>query len=404
MNLKVVRSLLPIIIIAVAVVITVVLVAAKKPPEKKQEVDKAFLVNVTPVEIKDLDFSVASQGTVMPKVQTAISAQVSGKIVNVSPAFIEGGMFKQGDILIQLEQADYVTDRKLAEAELARAQALLEEEEARGKVAEEDWRTVKNGVPTSLGLRKPQLAKEKANVRAAEAQLERAQRNLERTTIRAPYDGLVKSKSVDLGQYIGVGRELGIIYATDIAEVRMPLSDNDLAYLDMPADSSAAERPSVLLRAKVAGKSQQWIAKLARSEGVVDRTSRVIYAVAEIHDPYARQASASHMPLKFGRFVSADISGVHAVNMVVVPRNVLRMDGTVILVSEDRKLDIREVQVQRTDDEYAYISGGLRAGEMVATSAIPHPVSGMAVRLPTDKLPIKDDEEPVTAIASNGDQ
>ena len=403
MNFKVVRSLLPIIIIAVAVVITVGLVAAKKAPEKKPEVEKAFLVDVTKVELQDLNFTVASQGTVMPKVQTAISAQVGGKIVDVSPAFIEGGMFKKGDVLIQLEQADYITDLKLAEAELARAKALLEEEEARGKVAEEDWRTVKNGVPTALGLRKPQLAKEKANVRAAEAQLERAQRNLARTTIRAPYDGLVKTRSVDLGQYIGVARELGIIYSTDIAEVRMPLSDNDLAYLNLPTEMNSDNAPEVLLTAKVAGKSQQWIGKLARSEGVVDQNSRVIYAVAEVHDPYAREQGTSHSPLKFGRFVSANIAGVHAENIVVVPRNVLRMDGTVILVSQDRKLDIREVQVQRTDDEYAYISGGLQAGELVATSAIPHPVTGMAVRLPTDKVVTEDDVDAVTAIASAGE-
>lgn len=385
MNTRLIRSALPILIVAGAIVVMMLLIMAKKAPEKKQEQEKAFLVDVTPVQRQNLDFMVESQGTVQPKVQTVLSAQVSGRVVKVADAFIEGGMFKKGDILIQLEQADYMTDLKAAEAELARAMALLEEEQARGKVAEEDWRTVKNAKPTPLGLRKPQLAQEKANVRAAEAKLERAKRNLERSTIRAPYDGLVKSKSADLGQFISTGSQLGVIYATEVAEVRMPLSDNDLAYLELPDQHNAQAKPTVTLHAKIAGQTYQWQGRLVRSEGVVDQTSRVIYAVAEVQDPYARLATTQHIPLKFGRFVQTSIAGVHADNMVVLPRHVLRMDGTVLLVDKQRKLIIRQVQVQRTDQNSVYISDGLAEGELVVNSAVPHPVNGMPVRLPGEE-------------------
>ncbi|WP_416305550.1 efflux RND transporter periplasmic adaptor subunit [Neptunicella sp. SCSIO 80796] len=405
MNTRLIRSALPIVIIVGAIVIMMALVMSKKAPEKKQEQEKAFLVDVIPVEMRNLDYVVESQGTVLPKVQTVLSAQVSGKVVKVAEAFIEGGMFHKGDVLVQLEQADYMTDLKAAEAELARATALLEEEEARGKVAEEDWRTVKNARPTALGLRKPQLAQEKANVRAAEANLERAKRNLERSTIRAPYDGLVKSKNADIGQFIGTGSQLGVIYGTDVAEIRMPLSDSDLAYLELPEQQDGGQKPKVDLAAKVAGKEYHWQGKLARSEGVVDQSSRVIYAVAEVTDPYARHTSAQHMPLKFGRFVQTRIAGVHADNMVVVPRHVLRVDGTVLLVDDERKLNIREVQVQRTDENSAYISAGLAAGELVATSAVPHPVEGMPVRLQgeKDRHMQADEAEQQTEIARSGD-
>lgn len=397
-----IKAGLPLGIILIAVGFAAVMVMSKKPPEKVVVEEKAFLVSAEPVSLEDLNFVVKSQGTVMPRVETVLSAQVSGKVESVADAFIAGGMFKKGDVLVQLEQADYVTDLKSAEAELARAQAALEEEQARGKVAAEEWRSVNNTVAPELGLRKPQLAKEMANVRAAEAQRERAQRNLERSTIRAPYDGLVKAKNVDLGQFVATGSQLGTVYSTEVADIRMPLSDHDLAYLELPSNGQGDNH--VALTARVAGKNVQWQGKLVRSEGVLDAQRRVIYAVAEVKDPYLRQSGAQGTQLKFGRFVQAEIVGNRGENMVVLPRNLLRLDGTVLVVSDDRKLSIREVQVQRADAQYVYISGGLESGELVASSAIPNAYNGMSVRLPGDVTPAPEDkpDESATAIARSG--
>ncbi|MCC2615379.1 efflux RND transporter periplasmic adaptor subunit [Aestuariibacter halophilus] len=374
---------IPLIIVLIAIVVAAAMINMRQPPEKAEVEERAFLVNAIPVSSEDLQFVVKSQGTVQPKIQTVLSAQVSGRVTSVAEAFIEGGMFKKGDVLVQLEQADYNTDLKTAQAELARAQAALEEERARGKVAEEEWRSVKGSVAPELGLRKPQLAKELASVRAAEAQLERAQRNLERTTIRAPYDGLVRSKDIDLGQFVTVGKQLGVIYNTDVAEVRMPLSDNDLAYLQLPGTDGQSS--PVELTATVAGKVVQWQGMLARDEGILDEQRRVIYAVAEVKDPYQRADNAQGVALKFGRFVQARISGNRGDDMIVLPRHVLRLDGTVLVVGEDRKLEIRDVVVQRADENSVYISAGLRSGEQVITSAVPNPYNGMALRLPGDE-------------------
>lgn len=397
-----VKAGLPLVIVLIALAAAAVMVMSKKPPEKVVVEEKAFLVSAEPVALEDLNFVVKSQGTVLPRVETVLSAQVSGKVVAVSDAFIAGGMFNKDDILVQLEKADYETDLKSAEAELARAQAALEEEQARGKVAAEEWRSVNNTVAPELGLRKPQLAKEMANVRAAEAQRERAMRNLERSTIRAPYDGLVKAKNVDLGQFVATGSQLGTIYSTDVAEIRMPLSDNDLAYLELPTNGQGDNHVS--LSARVAGKNVQWQGKLVRSEGVLDAQRRVIYAVAEVKDPYLREQNAQGTELKFGRFVQAEIVGNRGENMVVLPRSLLRLDGTVLVVSEDRKLNVREVQVQRADAQYVYISGGLESGELVASSAIPNAYNGMNVRLPGDTPPATEDkpDESATAIARSG--
>lgn len=395
---------LPLIILLVSIVVMMVFISSKKPPEQVETPEKAFLVNAEPVYTEDLNYVVNSQGTVVPRIRTELSAQVSGKVVSVADSFVEGGMFRKGDVLVQLEQADFITDLKTAEADLSRAKAALEEEQARGKVAEEEWRTVKGNLAPELGLRKPQLAREMANVRAAEAQVERARRNLERTSIRAPYDGLVRTKQVDLGQFVSLGGSIGTLFSTDVAEVRMPLSDNDLAFLKLPGSNNAPAK--VTLRATVAGEAVSWQGELARDEGVLDEQRRVIYAIAKVEDPYQRNEGAEGVPLKFGRFVQAEIVGDRAEGVVVLSRDHLRLDGTLLVVDEDRKLRIREVTVQRADARFVYISDGLRAGELVATSAVPNPYDGMTVRLPGENEDENDngdvEDESATAIAATG--
>lgn len=378
MSSKWVRGLIPVAILAVSATGAAALIASKEPPEKQEVEKKAMLVATTDVAMQDLNFIVKSQGSVMPREQTLLSAEVSGKIVAIADAFIEGGMFAKGDVLVTLEQADFITDLKSAEAELAQARAALDEEKARGRVAAEEWRQVKNSVAPELGLRKPQLARELANVRAAEAQVERAKRNLQRTEIRAPYAGIVKERVVGLGQYVAPGTQLATLFSTDVAEVRLPLSDNDLAFLELN-DTIQAD---VTLVARVAGKLVQWQGTLVRNEGVLDEQSRVIYAIAQVDDPYLRESNHHSIPLKFGRFVRAQITGNRGEDLVVLPRNALRLDSTVMVVDNDNRLRIRSVDVQRSDERSVYISGGLQQGEKVAVSAIPNPVDGMEVRLP----------------------
>lgn len=383
--MKALRSAgIPLIIVMVAIVVAVILTLNKPKPEKKPLEEKTFLVEVQPVSISDVTYTVKTQGNVMPKVESALSAQVSGRIDSVSDVFVNGGMFKQGDELVRLENADKITDVKLAQAEVSRAQASYEEELARGKVAAKEWSSISQSVATELGLRKPQLAREEASLQAAMANLERAKRNLARTIIRAPYDGIVQQKKVDIGQFVNMGTVLANIAATNKAEVRLPLTDADLAYLNL----DASQPGSVLLTGRVGGRTEQWLAKLTRDEGVMNMQSRVIYAITEVEDPYQRDPATSHNILRFGSFVNAEITGVTAENIVVLPRNLVRLDGTVITVTEDREILIKDVEVQRADDEKIFISAGLEAGDNIAISAIPNAFDGMKVRLPGDE-PVK---------------
>ncbi|WP_395343636.1 efflux RND transporter periplasmic adaptor subunit [Ningiella sp. W23] len=368
---------IPIFILIGAIAVTVGLISMKPEPEKKEVEEAEFLVDASPFEFNNIEFLVYAQGVVEPKNRTVLSTQVSGKVLTISENFIEGGFFKKGDVLVEIEAVDYQTDLVLAEAELARAQAALDEEIARGRVAEKEWSSFNAGPAPELGLRKPQLAREQANLKAAKANYERARRNLDRTKIRAPYDGLVKARNVDLGQFLPMGGQIGEVFSTDVAEVRLPLTDDDVAFIGNLNEKA----PQVTLSAEVAGQRQFWEGRLVRDEAVLDDARRVIYGVVEVSDPYRLDDSQNHASrLKFGRFVSAQISGITAQNIVKLPRFVLRLDGTVLTVDEESKIAINNVDVMRTDEDFVYIRDGLDREHEVVLSAVSSPYNGMPVR------------------------
>lgn len=383
MAAKIIKIIVPVAVIVLAVVAAIGLASMRKPPEKKEEQRPGILVNAQQIASQDLIYRIQSQGTVRPKLETNLSSEVNGRIVEVAENFVEGGFFNKGDLLVRVEQADYLTNVKAAEASLANAQSALEEEKARGRVAEEEWRSFTAGKAPELGLRRPQLAGALATVRSAEAELERANRDLARTEIRAPYSGMVKSRDANLGQFISRGTSVGMIYGTDIAEIRLPLTDNDLAFLQIPDFTQNSNQPEVVLTAAVAGQIMQWPARLVRTEGVLDERSRVIYAVAEVTDPYQR-ISRKQSPLRFGRFVQAQILGDATEQVVVIPRHLLLAQQQVLVVDKDSQLQFRPVIVERSDEHSAYIRSGFIDGDRLATSAIANPLAGTVVRVASD--------------------
>jgi len=377
------KFMLPLILIMTSIVMVIALVAYKKSQraERKPEATQAILVDTVKAEVVSLNLIVSSQGTVKPRTETTLVAEVSGKIVSVSPDFVAGGFFHEGDVLLQIDPSDYRAGLKRAEAALASREAKLADETARSEQALKDWRNMgKPGQPSDLGLRKPQMADARANVSAAEADVEKARRDLERTQITVPYDGLVRKKAVDIGQYVTPGTRLGVTFAIDTAEVRLPLTNTDLKYLELPTGTQAKNQekpfPPVTLSAQRAGDTDQWQAQIIRTEGVVDETSRVVYAVAQVIDPYGVLGQSHQKELKIGTFVNADIQGLPVENVVVLPRFVLQADGTIMIVNDDSELEILPVEVLRTEPKKVYISSGIKGGAQVITTTLDAPVPG----------------------------
>jgi len=375
------RYLLPLGLIAVATltVATLVVIAQSKRPERKDTADQAVLVDVIPAELRSLNFTVYSQGPVQPRTETTLVAEVAGQIVSVSTNFIAGGFFREGEVLLQIDPSDYETGLLRAQATLASREAQYADEKARSEQALKDWTNLgRDGQPSDLVLRKPQLAEASAGVLAAEAELKEAERNLQRTRIKVPYDGLVRSKQVDVGQYVGPGTVLGVTFAVDRAEIRLPLSSADLAFLNLPSATRLDERMRVPVKLTTENNSSEatWNAEIVRTEGVVDQTSRVVYAVAEVVDPYGALGLSNQPELKMGTFVRAEIQGLRAENVVVLPRSVLRPDDTVLIANKRRLLEVRPVKVARAEPRLVYISGGIAEGEWVVTTSLDAPIPG----------------------------
>jgi RND family efflux transporter MFP subunit len=367
------------IVLSLVLVAGLIAVNKAKRPERKEEVMQATMVDAIPVERVSLNLSVFSQGSVAPRTETTLVAEVSGIIVNVSPNFVAGGFFRQGETLLEIDPSDYQAGLKRAQANLASRKAQFAEQKARADQALKDWKNMgRQGEPSDLTLRKPQLAEAMANVQATEAELQKAERDLERTRIKLPYDGLVRTKQVDIGQYVAPGTPLGVTFAIDTVEIRLPLSATDVLYLDLPSATDPADKPrlQVTLTTGNGGIRGQWQAEIIRTEGVIDEKSRVTYAVAQVVDPYGVLGQSHQAELKVGTFVRAEIQGLRANNVFKLPRSVLRADNTVLVANAERKLEIRQVNVLRAEPRSVYIRDGIVDGDMVITTTLDAAIPG----------------------------
>ncbi len=401
---KIIRRASPLFILILFIVAAQVLISTKEAPEQKADEAPIPIVDIMEVQQQTVSLNLPSYGVVSPKYKTQLVTEVQGRMLNISNKFVAGGVVKKGEELAVIEPSDYEADLMQAQASLAQAKAALEEEQAKGEVAKNDWKGYDGGIPPELGLRLPQLKQEQANVKFQQAALARAERNLERTIIRAPFDGIIKARNVDLGQYVTLGTNLGELYDTRIAEIRLPLSNNDLAYLES-VDNPDTE---VTLSADLAGKVVTWTGKIIRSEGVIDAENRMVYLVAEVKDPYLRSAKIEgQLPLKYGSFVTAIIKGRTVDGIVKLPRHLVR-HGKVTLITDASSVEVREVNIVRTDLENVYIKDSLASGERISVTNLSNPEDGQLVKILGDdsSSTIESTDESTTEeqLANAGDQ
>jgi len=382
------QIIVPIVILLAGIVLFALLAGMKKPPEEKVKEDNTPIVAVESITVAPMTLHVDSYGVIKPKYETELVAQISGQIVELSDAFVRGGFVTKGQLLAVIDPSDYEAALIDAEATLASAHAALETERAQGKVAEEEWSRISNATPTALSLRKPQLAQELARVKAAEATVLRAKRNLERTQIRAPYDAMIDNRNIGLGSFVAMGTRIGKLLSTDTAEVRLPVADNQLQFLvDHGKDAE------VVIKGTFGGQTTNWAAKVVRSEGVIDDKSRMSYLVAEVKDPYALASQNIQKPvLRFGSYINAEILGKSLASATMVPRYLVN-DDRVAILNEESKLQFVEVDIVRQVGANVVISQGLNTGDQMIVSALDYPIDGMQLALPSDDSDLENQSE-----------
>jgi RND family efflux transporter MFP subunit len=305
--------------------------------------------------------------------------QVAGKVVSVAPNLLSGGEFAEGEPLITLDPRDY-------EIALAQAHASLDRANAELDFATEEQSRVRALYAQELtSIVKVQSAERaflvaRAAKSDADATVSRAQIDLGRTVLEAPFHGRVRSESVDVGQFFQKGASIATLYDTQRLEVRLPLADAQLAYLDTEFANTgiaAADRIPVTLTANYGGRQQSWTAQLMRSEGDISTTTRFLYVIAEV----SNSTNANGMRLPIGLFVNATIQGRSVDGLVSIPRTALRSNNNVMVIDENSRLRFREVQVFRLSETHALISGGLSSGERISISALQFVVEGMPVQV-----------------------
>ena len=377
------KKLAPFIILAVLVSLAFLIM--RNPPQAERREAPAgpqLTVDVMRLERRPYQVRLQSYGTVRPRVQSMLVAQVFGEITAINDSLRTGGFFEKGDVLLNVDQRDYLANVKIAEASLMDAKQALAEQEARAAQALEDWNRLGNeGEAPALVLRKPQLAAAKARVISAESMLDKAQLELERTNIVAPYAGRVMTKLVDQGQVVNKNSQLAEIYAVDLVEIRLPLRNLDLSYIDLPEDYRFAGEdrtagPEVTIYSGLAGGSE-WQGKVVRTEGAIDDSARQLHVVAQVDNPFGAQARGK-TPLKIGQYVTAELAGRQLQEAMVIPNRTI-YQGSYVYVVADGVLQRRNIDIAWQNQSQTLIDSGLVEGDLLVLTPLGQATSGVRV-------------------------
>lgn len=386
MDWKKARSMLaPGSVLAGGLALSWLLLTGKPAPEPQELPPRAVpMVDVATVDPAPAALSVTTQGTVQPQREIDLVSRVAGQVETVAKDFAAGSFFREGSLLVAIEDVDYELMIARMESQVAAARQRVAEEEGRALQAQREWRDLGNSQANALFLREPQLASAQASLRAAEAELAAALLDLERTRITAPFDGRISEKFVDAGQYVTPGARIARVYSTRSMEVRLPLTDRQVALIDLPlhyrAGDDSPEMPAVSLRATFGGRDWTWQGRIVRTDASVDESTRVVYAVAEVTEPFAPGPSGERPPLVPGLFVHATIEGRSLPAVVGLPRSALRSDDTVMLVDAGQQLEPRAVSVLQSEGGRVWVQG-LKRGDRVVVREPAATVAGMRVEV-----------------------
>ncbi len=348
MNARLVlKILLPLLVIGVSLGAAAWFMENKPQARRSKPPPSKLTVEATRLNFQDYHINIRSYGIVRPRTESTLIPQVSGEITRISSKFQEGGFFEQGDVLLEIDPRDYEAAVKIAQANLDQVS----------------------------------LTASKTTILMEETRLEQAKLNLERTRIKTPYAGRILTKTVDVGQFVSPGTQLAQIYAIDYVEIRLPLNNQQLEFVDIPEqyrnDATSQVGPKVTIKAKVGRQEYQWNGKIVRTEGTIDSTSRQLFVVAQVDDPYSRR-NGETPPLKIGQFVEAEIEGKRLQETIVIPRGAIYQGNEVVLV-EKGKLQRQPVTVLWSDGQKAVINKGLEAGDILVLTSVGSLSSGTPV-------------------------
>lgn len=371
-------------VVLVAVLGTVALIKTAPKAERKKPPISRPLVSAMTVQTGAQTVNIRSFGSVKAKRSITVVPQVSGEIISKSSDFEAGGYFTAGQILLRIDDTDYVLAVERAIADVAQAEYNLARAEEEAQVSLREWdrigKTDGGAEATALVLNEPQLKLARATLSAAKAAQHQAEVNLGRCIVKAPFDGRVLTADVDAGQYLRAGTSIGSLYATDVAEITVSIADDELSWI-----SIADEALDVDVGADFGGARHVWQGRAVRLGGAVDARSRLVPVVVEVPNPY--EASGKRPPLIEGMFVEVTFTVSTPENTLVIPRTALRPGNEVWVIDTEDNIRIRTVTLARAGVEQAVVSDGLQVGDRICTSNLQYVTDGMPVRIEGNSEP-----------------
>jgi len=404
------------------------LMSLKQAPDRNPPRIEPPLLNAIEVSSEPVRMTISGYGSVQPRSLVQVVPQVSGRVIKCHDEWVDGGFFKAGEPLIEIETVDYELAVQNAEAMVAQAEVALQQEQAEANTARTEWEQMHPGQapPSALVLREPQIKNAEAQLKAAQAQLKDAELNLQRTTVSMPFNGRIVSTDIDAGQYVTSAAPVATVYRTDLVEITVPLENEELAWFQVPLSMNDGSNPDAYnsspaqVTADFAGKQYTWQGRVVRTEGEIDARSRLVPVVVQVDDPFA--VTNGEVPLTPGMFVTVEIKGKRVDEITRVPRYAIHNRTNVwvarempdeegpadiaIDTSSDempdassandqdtsdaepepqtqdyKELNILTVRIIRMDKEYAYISEGLADGDWVITSPLETVTNKMKVRI-----------------------
>ncbi len=378
----VLKVALPIVTVTATVGIAKYLIDTKPQAKQQEYKDAGPAINAVRLERRTVSFPIRSQGTVQPRRETTLTARVAGQVEWLAECFYESGFFKQGDVLVRIDRRDYAIRIRRLEASLRSAKAKLlnaQQDFKRQQTLTESQATTEASVQQALATAEMAVAA----VEELEAQLAEARNAESDTQIVAPFDGCIREKSVELGQFVTIGTKLASCFATDVVDVRLPVDDDDFAFLGLPLGVSLkpGSGPEVLLEAEFAGRLRRWKGNIVRSEAMVDSRSRMVYLVAQVSGPYSDTQANGGQPLAVGMFVEATIRCPPMAEAILLPESCVTTSGEIYFVDSEQRLQLARIKTLRHERDWIIAHGEVPDGIAVCATQLDHVVPGMVVQV-----------------------
>jgi RND family efflux transporter MFP subunit len=374
-----INYLKPLLIIGISTVIASVLyILGQVSPEPVQE-QAPMDVNVQILTPIDYQIKIKSTGTTTPITQTVLTSEVGGEVIYRSKKFSEGSSVISGEILAKIDDTNLQLQYKNALLQLAIAEVQFAVQQAEAEIAQEAWEQVGEGTAKDLTTKKPQLKQAKAALEVAKAQVQSAEKKLNKTEITAPYTGRIQNINIDLGSTIIPGQPVGSMYTSNEIEVTLSVKDSDLQFLDIPMDGrklNPDQKSIVIIKSLYKGEMQEWTGNLERVDGVIDPMTRMIKLIANFKNNFIQETQPI---LPIGLFVEAEINGKQLEDIFMIPNTALTPNDELLVLNQDDAIEIRKVKVVTKMKNYILVKEGMKAGERVVVSKLSIVTNGMLV-------------------------